>query len=86
MLWFGLVLLSLEVVGSDHHYHTFNLLACFCPDVVSQMKVSGEAWVLANLHISGYYRVNYDPTNWERLIHLLGSNHKVRTPPGDRTA
>ncbi|CAG03111.1 unnamed protein product [Tetraodon nigroviridis] len=43
--------------------------------VVSQMKVSGEAWVLANLHISGYYRVNYDPTNWERLISLLGSNH-----------
>uniref|UniRef100_H3D2Z0 Aminopeptidase n=1 Tax=Tetraodon nigroviridis TaxID=99883 RepID=H3D2Z0_TETNG len=41
----------------------------------TQMKVSGEAWVLANLHISGYYRVNYDPTNWERLISLLGSNH-----------
>lgn len=50
------------------------------------MKVSGEAWVLANLNISGYYRVNYDLSNWERLISLLGSNHEVKTPPGDPPA
>lgn len=50
------------------------------------MKVSGAAWVLANLNISGYYRVNYDLSNWERLISLLGSNHEVKTPPGDLPA
>lgn len=46
------------------------------------MKVSGGTWVLANLHISGYYRVNYDLSNWERLISQLSSNHRVRTPVG----
>uniref|UniRef100_A0A671KUJ9 Aminopeptidase n=1 Tax=Sinocyclocheilus anshuiensis TaxID=1608454 RepID=A0A671KUJ9_9TELE len=25
-------------------------------------------WVLANLHVSGYFRVNYDLGNWERLL------------------
>lgn len=42
------------------------------------MKVSGVGWVLANVKISGYYRVNYDLTNWERLLSLLNNNHKVK--------
>ncbi|XP_003969479.2 aminopeptidase N-like isoform X1 [Takifugu rubripes] len=46
-------------------------------DVSSQMKVSGVDWVLANVKISGYYRVNYDLTNWERLLSLLNNNHKA---------
>lgn len=63
-----------------------NLHVCFGPDVNVQMKVSGGAWVLANLDISGYYRVNYDLPNWERLISLLGNNHKVKSRPGDLPA
>uniref|UniRef100_A0A8C1WPG0 Aminopeptidase n=1 Tax=Cyprinus carpio TaxID=7962 RepID=A0A8C1WPG0_CYPCA len=34
-------------------------------------------WVLANLHVSGYFRVNYDLGNWERLLSQLESNHQV---------
>lgn len=52
-----------------------------CPDV-SPMKVSADGWVLANVNISGYYRVNYDLTNWERLLSLLSTDHQVRTTPG----
>ncbi|XP_066503247.1 aminopeptidase Ey [Hoplias malabaricus] len=41
------------------------------------MKVSRGEWVLANVNVSGYYRVNYDPENWERLLGQLSSNHQV---------
>lgn len=42
------------------------------------MRVSGEGWVLANTNVSGYFRVNYDLDNWNRLISLLNTNHRVR--------
>uniref|UniRef100_A0A8C7K0J1 Aminopeptidase n=1 Tax=Oncorhynchus kisutch TaxID=8019 RepID=A0A8C7K0J1_ONCKI len=34
-------------------------------------------WVLANLNVSGYYRVNYDMDNWERLLNQLTTDHTV---------
>lgn len=46
-------------------------------DSNTHMKVSGNNWVLANTNVSGYFRVNYDPENWDRLIVLLSSNHKA---------
>ncbi|KAF4111502.1 aminopeptidase N isoform X1 [Onychostoma macrolepis] len=41
------------------------------------MKVSKNEWVLANLHVSGYFRVNYDLGNWERLLSQLESDHQA---------
>uniref|UniRef100_A0A672QLR6 Aminopeptidase n=1 Tax=Sinocyclocheilus grahami TaxID=75366 RepID=A0A672QLR6_SINGR len=41
------------------------------------MKVSKNEWVLANLHVLGYFRVNYDLGNWDRLLSQLESNHQV---------
>uniref|UniRef100_A0A4W4DMG9 Aminopeptidase n=1 Tax=Electrophorus electricus TaxID=8005 RepID=A0A4W4DMG9_ELEEL len=35
-----------------------------------------DEWVLANLNVSGYYRVNYDLENWEKLLNQLNSNHQ----------
>lgn len=46
-------------------------------DSNSQMSVTGNDWILANTNVSGYFRVNYDPENWDRLISLLSSNHKA---------
>ncbi|XP_056135374.1 aminopeptidase N-like [Lampris incognitus] len=46
-------------------------------DTHNPMRASGEDWVLANTNVSGYFRVNYDPENWERLLHLLNSNHQA---------
>ncbi|KAK7176825.1 hypothetical protein R3I93_000923 [Phoxinus phoxinus] len=34
-------------------------------------------WVLANLNVTGFYRVNYDSHNWERLFTQLTSDHTV---------
>lgn len=41
------------------------------------MRVSGKDWVLANTNMSGYFRVNYDSDNWDRLLSLLNTNHRV---------
>lgn len=41
------------------------------------MRVSGQDWVLANTNVSGYFRVNYDPDNWDRLLSMLNTNHQA---------
>lgn len=45
------------------------------------MRVSGEDWVLANTNVAGYFRVNYDLDNWDRLLSLLNTNHQVSHKP-----
>ncbi|KAM9861190.1 aminopeptidase N-like [Aulostomus maculatus] len=46
-------------------------------DTHSPMRVSGVSWVLANTNVSGYFRVNYDNDNWNRLLSLLNTNHQT---------
>lgn len=46
-------------------------------DTYSPMRASGEDWVLANTNVSGYFRVNYDLGNWDRLLSLLNTNHQA---------
>ncbi|XP_041652254.1 alanyl (membrane) aminopeptidase b [Cheilinus undulatus] len=41
------------------------------------MKVTESDWVLANHNVSGYYRVNYDEDNWERLLASLSNGHEI---------
>uniref|UniRef100_A0A3P8RYM3 Aminopeptidase n=1 Tax=Amphiprion percula TaxID=161767 RepID=A0A3P8RYM3_AMPPE len=41
------------------------------------MKVTGNDWVLANIDVAGYYRVNYDQANWDKLLNALNTNHEV---------
>ncbi|XP_056137350.1 aminopeptidase N-like isoform X2 [Lampris incognitus] len=44
------------------------------------MKSNGGEWVLANINVTGYYRVNYDSGNWERLLAQLNTDHQVIPP------
>uniref|UniRef100_A0A671LGT0 Aminopeptidase n=1 Tax=Sinocyclocheilus anshuiensis TaxID=1608454 RepID=A0A671LGT0_9TELE len=37
----------------------------------NDMKISVDEWVLANIYVTGYYRVNYDNDNWQRLLNVL---------------
>lgn len=45
---------------------------------------SGE-WILANVNCTGYYRVNYNPENWKRLLTQLETNKDVSTEPNNNT-
>ncbi|KAL6480698.1 hypothetical protein MHYP_G00117310 [Metynnis hypsauchen] len=41
------------------------------------MRTVGGDWVLLNLNLPGYYRVNYDTENWERILNQLNSNNQA---------
>ncbi|XP_076012022.1 aminopeptidase Ey-like [Genypterus blacodes] len=43
-------------------------------DTNTDMVVSGSEWLLANINMAGFFRVNYDSENWERLLTKLSSN------------
>lgn len=49
----------------------------FYVETNEHMKVDGSSWVLANHDVVGYYRVNYDDGNWQRLLNTLSTNHEV---------
>ncbi|KAG8575331.1 hypothetical protein GDO81_009524 [Engystomops pustulosus] len=34
----------------------------------------GSNWLLANINVTGYYRVNYDDGNWDRLLEQLNKD------------
>jgi hypothetical protein len=40
-------------------------------------KIDSKSFILANLDVSGFYRVNYDLENWNKIISQLLINHKV---------
>ncbi|KAM9376141.1 aminopeptidase Ey-like [Pholidichthys leucotaenia] len=46
-------------------------------DIFADMKTNDNEWVLANLDVKGYYRVNYDTGNWDKLLKALETNHEV---------
>ncbi|KAJ7997845.1 hypothetical protein DPEC_G00216390 [Dallia pectoralis] len=45
--------------------------------VNNEMKVNETEWILANHNVAGYYRVNYDLPNWERLLNVLSTNPQL---------
>ncbi|XP_052557322.1 aminopeptidase Q [Tympanuchus pallidicinctus] len=47
--------------------------------VFPEMQVSDSEydWILLNVNLSGYYRVNYDQLNLKRLVHLLENDPKA---------
>lgn len=44
-----------------------------------QVSESEYDWILLNVNLSGYYRVNYDQINLKRLARLLENDPKVRS-------
>ncbi|NXN59363.1 AMPN Aminopeptidase, partial [Rynchops niger] len=46
-------------------------------DTNDTFKVGSARWLLLNLNVSGYFRVNYNQENWDQLLAQLSSNHQV---------
>ncbi|NXM40125.1 AMPN Aminopeptidase, partial [Gymnorhina tibicen] len=46
-------------------------------DTNNQFKLNSPGWLLLNLNVSGYFRVNYNQENWDQLLKQLGTNHEV---------
>ncbi|XP_051808617.1 aminopeptidase N-like [Acanthochromis polyacanthus] len=44
---------------------------------IPAMTVTGNEWVLANIDVVGYYRVNYDQANWDKLLNVLNTDHEL---------
>ncbi|KAF7645195.1 hypothetical protein LDENG_00208540, partial [Lucifuga dentata] len=42
-------------------------------DTNPNMTTGDSEWLLANINMVGFFRVNYDPENWERLLTKLSS-------------
>ncbi|XP_014472210.1 PREDICTED: aminopeptidase N-like [Dinoponera quadriceps] len=42
--------------------------------------VNVEDWIIVNKQLTGYYRVNYDTTNWKRIAAFLNSDDYAEIP------
>ncbi|NXB65721.1 AMPN Aminopeptidase, partial [Struthidea cinerea] len=46
-------------------------------DTNNQFRLDSPSWLLLNLNVTGYFRVNYNQENWDQLLNQLGTDHKV---------
>ncbi|KAM3926243.1 aminopeptidase N-like [Leptodactylus fuscus] len=47
-------------------------------DIHEPFNLTGQGnWLLANINETGYYRVNYDDGNWDRLLNQLNVDHSA---------
>ncbi|NXX31203.1 AMPN Aminopeptidase, partial [Nicator chloris] len=63
------------MTGSSHGNSSYWLTKV--TDTNSNFKLDGSSWLLLNLNVTGYFRVNYNQENWDRLLTQLGTNHTV---------
>ncbi|XP_006820336.1 aminopeptidase N-like [Saccoglossus kowalevskii] len=66
--------------GGEKHFDSPEE-AWFLADRQSETLViealSNNEWYILNINQNGYYRVNYDTANWERLAHQLNNGHQI---------
>ncbi|NWI40971.1 AMPN Aminopeptidase, partial [Picathartes gymnocephalus] len=46
-------------------------------DTNNDFRLNSPSWLLLNLNVTGYFRVNYNQENWDRLLSQLDTNHTV---------
>ncbi|NXP03367.1 AMPN Aminopeptidase, partial [Thinocorus orbignyianus] len=46
-------------------------------DTNNAFKMNDSNWLLLNLNVSGYFRVNYNQENWDRLLTQLSTDRQV---------
>lgn len=45
-----------------------------------KFKPSSNEWILLNINVTGYYLVNYDESNWQKLQNQLQADLSVGIP------
>ncbi|XP_063268446.1 aminopeptidase N [Prinia subflava] len=63
------------MTGSSHGNSTYWLTKV--TDTNNNFKLNSSSWLLLNLNVTGYFRVNYNQENWDQLLNQLGTNHTV---------
>ncbi|NXQ17132.1 AMPN Aminopeptidase, partial [Peucedramus taeniatus] len=46
-------------------------------DTNNDFRINSPDWLLLNLNVTGYFRVNYNQENWDQLLKQLDTNHTV---------
>ncbi|NXB05314.1 AMPN Aminopeptidase, partial [Cnemophilus loriae] len=46
-------------------------------DTNNDFRLNNLSWLLLNLNVTGYFRVNYNQENWDQLLIQLDTNHQV---------
>lgn len=67
-----------DACSIDEAFDVNNTFVTSSIATMEAMKTTGADWVLGNHNVVGYYRVNYDMANWDKLINILGTKHTVR--------
>ena len=75
-MWNKMLLLGV-CVWSKLRTDKYNELITFLTAQIPLGKTKYR-WIKANVGQTGFYRVNYDQKNWNRLTNQLSSNHKAR--------
>ncbi|NWY31069.1 AMPN Aminopeptidase, partial [Pheucticus melanocephalus] len=63
------------MTGSGHGNSTYWLTNV--TDINNNFRLNSPDWLLLNLNVTGYFRVNYNQENWNQLIEQLDTNHTV---------
>uniref|UniRef100_A0A4W5R3V4 Aminopeptidase n=1 Tax=Hucho hucho TaxID=62062 RepID=A0A4W5R3V4_9TELE len=68
----------LLIQPSDYKQNVTLMFCIYSTERKSAFKAEDGKWVLANIDCMGYFRVNYDPENWDRLLSQLETNiHEI---------
>lgn len=67
----------ISIVHSLKQYKTTDYFS-FQTATNKDMILGASEWLVANINMKGFYRVNYDSQNWERLLSKLSSQHQVQ--------
>ncbi|XP_070772420.1 aminopeptidase Ey-like isoform X1 [Enoplosus armatus] len=57
--------------GTEQEYWLLNKEA-----TNTDMTIGSNGWLVANINMKGFFRVNYDSENWARLLAKLSSKHQ----------
>ncbi|KAJ8417583.1 hypothetical protein AAFF_G00224260 [Aldrovandia affinis] len=68
--------IPIKVMKSGSEEIKFDLITVKGPVSKSVYQCNENEWILANVNYTGYYRVNYNPENWEKLLQQLETDHQ----------